>query len=162
MRLAGPADAYEKMVAEFSKNLGVAFQILNDLKDWDGDSDNKLIAGQDVLAARPTLLLALALEGSTPAEREELLALLHGQPRARPTPADVVDRVRAAVRRRRRSSTRPRSWSRSTAPAPRPSPTRSSRPSCANCSITWSITSSTANRRRRRSRRPSLIQLTSL
>jgi geranylgeranyl pyrophosphate synthase len=76
LRLAGPADHYEKTVADFSKNLGVAFQILNDLKDWDGDDDNKLIAGQDVLAARPTLLLALALEGSAAAEREELLALL--------------------------------------------------------------------------------------
>jgi geranylgeranyl diphosphate synthase type II len=76
LRLAGPAEQYEKTVADFSKNLGVAFQILNDLKDWNGDDDNKLIAGQDVLAARPTLLLALALEGSTPAEREELLALL--------------------------------------------------------------------------------------
>ncbi len=64
LRLAGPAEQYEKTVADFSKNLGVAFQILNDLKDWDGDDDNKLIAGQDVLAARPTLLLALALEGS--------------------------------------------------------------------------------------------------
>jgi geranylgeranyl pyrophosphate synthase len=76
VRLAGPADAYEKMIPEFSKNLGVAFQILNDLKDWDGDSDNKLVAGQDVLAGRPTLLLALALEGSGPTEREELLSLL--------------------------------------------------------------------------------------
>jgi geranylgeranyl pyrophosphate synthase len=75
IRLAGPADAYEKMVGEFSKNLGVAFQILNDLKDWDGDSDNKLLVGQDVLAARPTLLLALALEGLPAAGREELLAL---------------------------------------------------------------------------------------
>src|SRR5207249_2665668 len=69
LRLAGPAEAYEKMVGEFSKHLGIAFQILNDLKDWDGDSDNKLLAGQDVLAARPTLLLALALEGSAPAGR---------------------------------------------------------------------------------------------
>jgi geranylgeranyl pyrophosphate synthase len=77
LRLAGPAEHYEKAVTEFSKNLGIAFQILNDLKDWDGDDDNKLIAGQDVLAARPTLLLALALEGSGAAEREELLALLH-------------------------------------------------------------------------------------
>jgi geranylgeranyl pyrophosphate synthase len=76
LRLAGEAEKYEKMVAEFSKNLGVAFQVLNDLKDWDGDSDNKLVVGQDVLAARPTLLLALALEGSAPAEREELLALI--------------------------------------------------------------------------------------
>jgi geranylgeranyl pyrophosphate synthase len=75
LRLAGPAEKYEKLVTEFSKNLGVAFQILNDLKDWTVDEDNKLIAGQDVLAARPTLLLALALEGST--HREEILALLH-------------------------------------------------------------------------------------
>jgi geranylgeranyl pyrophosphate synthase len=79
VRLAGPAEQYEKAITEFSKHLGVAFQVLNDLKDWEGDGDNKLLAGQDVLAARPTLLLALALEASTPAGREELLALLHGQ-----------------------------------------------------------------------------------
>jgi geranylgeranyl pyrophosphate synthase len=78
LRLAGPAEQYEKPVNDFCKHLGVAFQILNDLKDWDGDSDNKLLAGQDVLAARPTLLLALALEGSSPADREELLVLLAG------------------------------------------------------------------------------------
>jgi geranylgeranyl diphosphate synthase, type II len=88
LRLAGPADQYEKLVTEFSKNLGVAFQVLNDLKDWEGDSDNKMVAGQDVLAARPTLLLALALEGSAAAERAELLALLGG-PRDRGT----LDRV---------------------------------------------------------------------
>ncbi len=98
LRLAGPADQYEKMVADFSKNLGVAFQVLNDLKDWDGDSDNKLIAGQDVLAARPTLLLALALEGSAPADREELLAVLHGE-RKGEDGAVVVERVRGLFRR---------------------------------------------------------------
>ncbi len=93
IRLAGPAGAHEKAITEFSKNLGVAFQILNDLKDWTGDSDNKLVAGQDVLAARPTLLLALALEGGAAGDREELLALLSvmepGQREA------VLDRVRA-------------------------------------------------------------------
>jgi geranylgeranyl diphosphate synthase, type II len=94
VRLAGPADNYEKGINDFSKNLGVAFQILNDLKDWDGDTDNKMIAGQDVLAARPTLLLALALEGSTPAGREELLALLENG-RTGVAPAEsVVERVR--------------------------------------------------------------------
>jgi geranylgeranyl pyrophosphate synthase len=56
--------------------VGVAFQILNDIKDWTGDEDNKLVSGQDVLAARPTLLLALALEGLTPPQREELLHLI--------------------------------------------------------------------------------------
>jgi geranylgeranyl pyrophosphate synthase len=88
LRLAGPAEQYDKLVTEFSKNLGVAFQILNDLKDWEGDSDNKMVAGQDVLAARPTLLLALALEGSAPAERAELLALLGG-----PRDRGKLDRV---------------------------------------------------------------------
>ena len=82
LRLAGPAEHYEKMVSDFSRHLGVAFQILNDLKDWQGDQDNKLLAGQDVLAARPTLLLALALEGSTPEDRAELLSLL---PSSKPT-----------------------------------------------------------------------------
>jgi geranylgeranyl pyrophosphate synthase len=79
LRLAGPAERYEKTVTEFSRHLGVAFQILNDLKDWEGDNNNKLVAGQDVLAARPTLLLALALEGATPAERDELLARIRSQ-----------------------------------------------------------------------------------
>jgi geranylgeranyl pyrophosphate synthase len=92
VRLAGPAETYEKQVAELSKNVGVAFQILNDLKDWEADGDNKLIAGQDVLAARPTLLLALALEGSSAAGREELLALLSAGA-AQPREA-VVERVR--------------------------------------------------------------------
>lgn len=77
IRLAGPAEKYEKMITDFGRHLGVAFQILNDFKDWDGDSDNKMVAGQDVLAGRPTLLLALALEGLTGGDREELLAILH-------------------------------------------------------------------------------------
>src|SRR5205823_1932028 len=77
LRLAGPTESYDKMVVDFSRHLGVAFQILNDLKDWDGDSDNKLVAGQDALAGRPTLLLALALEGLAGADKDQLLTLLH-------------------------------------------------------------------------------------
>jgi geranylgeranyl diphosphate synthase, type II len=91
LRLAGPCDAYEKMVIEFSRHLGVAFQILNDLKDWTGDGDNKLVAGQDALAARPTLLLALALEAATPVDRQELLHLLGQTNRGR----DAVDKMRS-------------------------------------------------------------------
>ncbi len=93
-RLAGPVEPYEKMIADFSRNVGVAFQILNDIKDWVGDDDNKLMAGQDVLAARPTLLLALALEGSTPARREELLHLIRTSRSAGASADEVVPRVR--------------------------------------------------------------------
>ncbi len=76
LRLAGPTDKYDEMIASFSRHLGVAFQILNDLKDWEGDDNNKLIAGQDALSARPTLLLALVLENAPAARRDELFQLL--------------------------------------------------------------------------------------
>jgi geranylgeranyl diphosphate synthase type II len=92
VRLAGSADTYDKMITDFSRHLGVAFQILNDLKDWEGDSDNKMLAGQDVLAGRPTLLLALALESLTGGEREELLAIVQGEHPERER--DLLPRVR--------------------------------------------------------------------
>ncbi|HEV3387316.1 MAG TPA: polyprenyl synthetase family protein [Gemmata sp.] len=94
VRLAGPVEKYEKMVADFSRNIGVAFQILNDIKDWSGDEDNKLVSGQDVVAARPTLLLALALEGSSPAQREELLYLIQKSRLANMNTESLVARVR--------------------------------------------------------------------
>jgi geranylgeranyl pyrophosphate synthase len=98
VRLAGAAENYEKTVADFSRNLGVAFQILNDLKDWGGDEDNKLVAGQDVLAARPTLLLALALESLSAGEKADLLGQISAA-REHTSPddtaaADTVERVR--------------------------------------------------------------------
>lgn len=88
IRLAGDHPELDKTVTEFGKNLGIAFQILNDLKDFEADSDNKIIAGQDVLASRPTVLLALALEALPPARREELLALVSGM--------DAVDAERVS------------------------------------------------------------------
>ncbi len=95
VRLAGDVAQYDKMIADFSRNVGVAFQILNDLTDWTDDGDNKLVSGQDVLAARPTLLLALALEGLPPAQREELLHLITEARGATGVAAEeVVARVR--------------------------------------------------------------------
>ncbi len=72
LRMAGPVDVYASMIPEFAQHLGVGFQVLNDLKDWQGDADNKLVAGQDALAIRPTALLTLALERGTDAQRDEL------------------------------------------------------------------------------------------
>ncbi len=50
----------EKILARFSKHLGVAFQIKNDLDDWEPNADNKRIAGGDLRHQRPTLIRALA------------------------------------------------------------------------------------------------------
>jgi geranylgeranyl pyrophosphate synthase len=75
LRVAGPARSYRQPVARFARHLGVAFQILNDLDDWDGDFSNKRHAGSDVLQRRPTVLWALALEGLPTAARHELESL---------------------------------------------------------------------------------------
>ncbi|WP_417735928.1 polyprenyl synthetase family protein [Rosistilla oblonga] len=75
VRLACEAEAYEEPIRGFSRNLGVAFQILNDLKDWQGDADNKLEAGGDVLGGRPTLLWALALASLDADDQAKLLSM---------------------------------------------------------------------------------------
>ena len=76
VRAAGPADDFVEPIRLFARNMGVAFQILNDLKDWQGDSDNKMSAGGDTLGGRPTLLWALALESLPELEQAELLSLV--------------------------------------------------------------------------------------
>jgi geranylgeranyl diphosphate synthase, type II len=88
LRLAGPVDD-AAWVSQFARNLGVAFQILNDLNDWRGDDHNKLLAAGDVLGGRPTVLWALALEGLDERDRSELESLVgSGNDQA------VIERVR--------------------------------------------------------------------
>jgi len=94
LRLAGPADQYSEPVRKFAQHLGIAFQILNDLKDWEGDEDNKLKAGGDLLGGRPTVLWALAMELLSDSEREELARLAAGAD----IPQQAVSRVRAMYR----------------------------------------------------------------
>ena len=76
LRLAGEIDDYVKPVKQFARNVGVAFQILNDLSDWREQDHNKVTAGGDILGGRPTLLLALALESLDEAGRANLLKLI--------------------------------------------------------------------------------------
>ncbi|MEX1230198.1 MAG: polyprenyl synthetase family protein [Planctomycetaceae bacterium] len=76
VRMAVSADEYEETISEYCRHLGIGFQILNDLKDWAGDHNNKLVAGQDAQALRPTLLLALALQAASPEQFRELEALI--------------------------------------------------------------------------------------
>jgi geranylgeranyl pyrophosphate synthase len=80
LRLAGPVDKENNFASAFARHLGVAFQILNDLGDWQGDDHNKLLAAGDVLGGRPTVLWALALEGLGDEDREELLRLVSQRP----------------------------------------------------------------------------------
>jgi geranylgeranyl pyrophosphate synthase len=81
LRLAAPADHYDRTIRAYCRHVGVAFQILNDLDDWSGDARNKQRAGGDVLAMRPTLLLAFALQAASAAQRDELRALVAAERR---------------------------------------------------------------------------------
>ncbi|MBC7965132.1 MAG: polyprenyl synthetase family protein [Fuerstia sp.] len=76
LRMASHPLAQTDLVAQFCRHVGVAFQVLNDLKDWTGDTDNKLVAGQDALALRPTVLLALALKDANEQQKSDLKAIL--------------------------------------------------------------------------------------
>ena len=82
VRLAQEVGDFRQPIRLFARNLGVAFQILNDLKDWQGDDDNKLALGGDVLGGRPTVLWALALEALKEEEQAELLALVNDESRS--------------------------------------------------------------------------------
>lgn len=75
VRMAGDSMPYRDAIRTFSRNMGVAFQILNDLGDWIGDDSNKMSAGGDVFGGRPTLLWALALQGLPENDAARLLEL---------------------------------------------------------------------------------------
>jgi len=85
-RAAGQAGRHVDPAAirPFCRFLGVAYQVANDLKDWGDDAHDKMVAGQDILSDRLTMLLAFATAGSddapvpaadglAPAERIDLL-----------------------------------------------------------------------------------------
>lgn len=83
IRMAGDATPYQDMISNFCRQIGVGFQILNDLKDWHGDDDNKMVAGQDALSFRPTVLLALAMQAANDQQKVELQELFESD---RPAP----------------------------------------------------------------------------
>lgn len=78
IRLATDASPYSEAVKLFARNIGVAFQIINDLQDWHGDDHNKLAAAGDILGGRPTVLLALALQSLPPSDQQKLLDVMKG------------------------------------------------------------------------------------
>jgi geranylgeranyl pyrophosphate synthase len=83
IRMAGDATPYQEMISNFCRQIGVGFQILNDLKDWHGDDNNKMVAGQDALSFRPTVLLALAMQAASEERKAELRELFESD---RPAP----------------------------------------------------------------------------
>lgn len=90
--LAKTENDYRDEMRKFARHVGVAFQILNDLKDWLGDSDNKLSAGNDIIGGRPTVLWALALQNFKDERRNELIQIANDPDL---TAAAKIQRVRS-------------------------------------------------------------------
>jgi geranylgeranyl pyrophosphate synthase len=64
------------VIRSFCRYVGAAYQVQNDLKDWEDDGRDKVVAGQDLLALRPTMLLSFAFAAGDEAENGELRGVL--------------------------------------------------------------------------------------
>jgi len=84
MRLAGGSPGEGAFVPRYARHVGAGFQVLNDLKDWEGDLENNRRAAGDLLGGRPTLMWALALDclGDEDRDRLRFLAESAGRPDA--------------------------------------------------------------------------------
>jgi len=96
LRLASPADNYWPTLGRFARHLGVGYQILNDLDDWQATGQNKRQSGTDVVGRRPTILLALALETLAGPDRQRLETLLSQPERDVVAVAEVAELYRRA------------------------------------------------------------------
>jgi len=94
LRLAGPVSAdLEKTIRLYSRHLGVAFQIENDLDDWTEDATNKKVANADLLGGRPTILWALVLKSLSEEEQLTLCTLVESLRDDADSDPDKIDRA---------------------------------------------------------------------
>jgi len=94
LRLAGPVDELTESADRFSRHLGIAYQILNDLDDWndprDGVMAGKKTCADDLLSGRPTILWALALQSLDSSDADRLLATVESDEPPKKRIADAL------------------------------------------------------------------------
>ena len=92
--LAGADEALEESCADYGRSLGTAFQLVDDLLDYEGNSHELgKNVGDDLREGKPTLPLLLAMERATEAERGLIRhAIEHGE-------LQKLEEVLAIVRR---------------------------------------------------------------
>ena len=79
--LAGAAPTVEEACADYGRSLGTAFQLVDDLLDYEGNSTELgKNVGDDLREGKPTLPLLIAMERGTTNERETIRhAIQHGE-----------------------------------------------------------------------------------
>ncbi len=104
--LGGALPAVEEACADYGRSLGTAFQLVDDLLDYEGNSDELgKNVGDDLREGKPTLPLLIAMERSTGAERDLVRhAIEHGEVQKLPEIVAIVrntgalEATRAAAR----------------------------------------------------------------
>jgi octaprenyl-diphosphate synthase len=94
----GDADpVLEERCAGFGRSLGTAFQLVDDLLDYEGNSEQLgKNVGDDLREGKPTLPLLIAMHRAPPAERELLRhAIEHGEVERLPQILPIVRRTGA-------------------------------------------------------------------
>lgn len=95
--LAGVESSVEECCADYGRSLGTAFQLVDDLLDYEGDPQalGKNV-GDDLREGKPTLPLLIAMERGDAAERDMIRrAIEHGEVQGLPQIIDVVRRTGA-------------------------------------------------------------------
>jgi octaprenyl-diphosphate synthase len=100
---AGASDEQALQLDGFGRDLGIAFQIADDLLDVQGEekSTGKSL-GTDLAKQKPTLPIIRALEVATPDDRQELLEVLASGERQPERLAGYLDRYEALAYSRER------------------------------------------------------------
>jgi len=95
--LGGAGSADEESCADYGRSLGTAFQLVDDLLDYEGQtSELGKNVGDDLREGKPTLPLLLALERADPGERDLIRqAIEHGEQQRLPEILAVVRRTGA-------------------------------------------------------------------
>ena len=95
--LANAPSAIEDACADYGRSLGTAFQLVDDLLDYEGDTQalGKNV-GDDLREGKPTLPLLVAMARGTAAERDLIRhAIEHGESERLPDIIEVVRRTGA-------------------------------------------------------------------
>ncbi len=95
--LAGAGTQVEESCAAYGRSLGTAFQLIDDLLDYEGATAQLgKNVGDDLREGKPTLPLLLAMERGTAAERELIRhAIEHGEIARLPEIVEIVRRTGA-------------------------------------------------------------------
>jgi octaprenyl-diphosphate synthase len=82
---SGATQDIVRRLADYGRNLGIAFQIIDDVLDLRGDESTVgKSLGTDLAQQKPTLPIIHTLANASAREQEAILAILHGEPGTQP------------------------------------------------------------------------------